>query len=512
MISAPTQRLFQRSIPFVLIIALLVAFGATLEIGRQVYNRLPRLEDEMAYIYQARLFAQGQLYGHTPIEPIAFGVPFVVDLNGHRFSKYSPGGSLTLAVGLLLGDVWVIGPFLGVLALAVTYRLGRDLFDQSTALVALLLGVASPFFLVLTSSLMAHSAAMLAAALFALAFLRLHRTPAPTHPHLLALLAGSALAFEFLVRPYTSVWTAAPFALLAIWLFRQRPPRVWVYYGEIAALLGLTAVGLIFYNYLLTNQLRLSLYDLWWSFDTVGFGPDKGPFGYTVAAGITKARAELLSLSNDLHGVPFLSWLPFALGLLVAPRTKKEAFLFSTFIFVLVGAFFYHTGSRLYGPRYFYESWPFLILLAARGLLKVWGRASRAPLLRIAALVVFGLYFGIGTALYLPFRFNLLNTIQHGDLNWQVRDATQTAQVHHALVFLFADDWPAAAAGTLLTDIQLQGDVLYPRYLSPDSYRAIVAAFPDRAIYFWRDGNLTPATDPPPNWSPAYPTVRYPDP
>lgn len=502
----------QSAIRWLPILALLVAFAATLQIVNTVFNRLPRLEDEMAYIYQARLFAQGQLYAATPVEPVAFGIPFVVDLQGKRFSKYPPGGSLTLAVGQALGDIWIIGPFLGLLALAVTYRLALDLFDQSTAILALLLGLVSPFFLVLTPSLMAHSATMLAAAVFALAFFRLHRAALPRHPHHLALLAGCALGFEFIVRPYTAVWSAVPFGLLALWQIRQRPTRFWLYYLEMAAPVLLSVLGLLLFNSILTNQLRLSLYDLWWSFDTLGFGPDKGPHGYTVAAGISKTLADLQALSSDLHGVPFLSWLPFALGLLVAPHSKKDLLLFSTLLWLIVGAFLYHSGSRLYGPRYFYEAWPFLMILAARGLLKVWAFTRAAPIVRIAFFIIVGVYFGIGVGLYLPFRMRLLSTIQNGDLNWNVQTATQQAQLHHALVFLFADDWPAAAAGTLLTDTAMQGDVLYPRYLGPDSYRAIVAAFPDRTAYFWRDGQLTPATDPPPDWTPAYPTVRYPNP
>lgn len=466
---------------------ILISLAATAGIAARVYDRLPRLEDDLAYLYQARLFASGQLYAATPpVEPLAFGVPFVVDLNGKRFSKYPPGGSLPIALGLLLGDVWMIGPMLGTLALAVTYRLGRDLYDEPTALAAILLGVTSPFFLV------AHASSMLAAGIFVLTFLRLRKRPSRT----LAIVAGAALGFEFLVRPYTAIWSAAPVAFIAagdVWRDRRNTERC-----SILAVIALVISSLLpLYNYILTGQVRLSLYDLWWSFDRIGFGPDIGPYGFTPIAAVRKTISDLLALMHDLHGVPFLSLIPLTLGLLLPPRSRTDALLFATFVSLGVGAFFYHSGTRLYG---------------ARGLIKLVRSFRQRRIARMLAYTAIGIFFGIAIFFYIPFRLNLMRHLYNDVLNWRLAEAVKQGDIHHALVFMFADDWPDAVAGTIHNDPGLEADVLYPRYFGPDSYSAIVAASPSRAVYFWRDGVLTPTTSPPPEWYPAYPTVRYPNP
>ncbi|HLF02576.1 MAG TPA: glycosyltransferase family 39 protein [Anaerolineales bacterium] len=492
---------------------LLLSFAATLVIAYDIYDRIPRLEDELANIYQAQVFASGRLYAHTPpVEPLAFGVPFVVDFDGKRFSKYPPGESILLALGLWLGDPWLIGPFLGVLALAATYRLGRGLFDKRTALLAIVLGVVSPFYLVITPSFMPHAASMLAATLFALCFLRLQETESPFTLHALALVAGLALGFEFLVRPYTAIWTAVPFGLFVISDLRRDAQRYLKLYCLMA--LGFAIVGglLPIYNYNLTGQVRLSLYELWWPFDRLGFGPDVGPFGFTPLAAFDKTGSDLENLTHDLHGVPFLSLIPLALGLFLRPRARTDGFLLLMLISLMVGAFVYHSGSRLYGPRYFYEAWPAMMLLSARGLLKLIGLPRDHRPIRFLIYAGVGVFFSIGIFFYIPFRFNLMRNVHKGALNWDVAHAVQQANLHRALVFQFADDWPEAAAGNLLTDPDLTADVIYARYLGPDSYLSMVAVHPDREIYFWRDGKLTPATNPPPDWFPTYPTVRYPNP
>jgi hypothetical protein len=494
------------------ILILGLSLFSTAEISNNLYQRLPRLEDELAYLYQAQLFAQGRLYAQTPPEAVAWGVPHVVDFEGKRFSKYPPGGSLWLALGLQLGSVWLIGPLTGTLALALTYRLGKMLYGSTIGLIALLMGAISPFYLVLTPALMAHTASMLAALIFILIALTLRSQPASPSTRWLSLAAGLALGCEFLIRPYTAVWSAAPLAGLALYDFRKDFRSAMERYGLLTIAFGILASLLIIYNFILTNQLRLSLYELWWPFDRLGFGPDVGPYGFTPVDSLKKTVSDLLALSYDLQGVPYLSVVPLLLGLLLPRHNRLDLFLFSTLMALLVGALFYHSGSRLYGPRYFYEAWPMMMVLTARGFHKVFSLVHNARLLRMLGWLIAALYFGIALAFYVPFRFDLMKHVYQDTLTSDIVNAVQQAGLHQALVFQFADDWPEAAAGMMRTDPALQSDILYPRYLSPDSYRNIIAAYPDRVVYFWRAGRLSPATNPPPDWQPTYPIVRYPNP
>jgi hypothetical protein len=107
----------------------------------------------------------------------------------------------------------------------------------------------------------------------------------------------------------------------------------------------------------------------------------------------------------------------------------------------------------------------------------------------------------------LPLRFGLLQHLYANQLNWSAVRAAQDAHLRHAIVFMFADNWPGAAAGMLTNALDSDDAVLFARYLGADSFSAVRTAYPDRGLYFWRDGALTPATLPPPDWVPQCPTV-----
>jgi hypothetical protein len=69
----------------------LLAFGLSAVLSNTVFERLPHLEDEVAYLFQARTLAGGQLVVETPQPRLAYWQPFIVDYEGNRFGKYLPG-------------------------------------------------------------------------------------------------------------------------------------------------------------------------------------------------------------------------------------------------------------------------------------------------------------------------------------------------------------------------------------------------------------------------------------
>ncbi|MFN8562585.1 MAG: hypothetical protein U0703_13445 [Anaerolineae bacterium] len=121
-----------RPFPKHALVALALAFFAFLmsaEVSRTVFQRLPHLEDEVAYLYQARMYAGGNLVISSPDPRRAYWQPFLIDQDGLRFGKYTPGWSMQLAVGTLMGQEWVINAFFSALTVALVYRLGREIFD-----------------------------------------------------------------------------------------------------------------------------------------------------------------------------------------------------------------------------------------------------------------------------------------------------------------------------------------------------------------------------------------------
>src|SRR5262245_30054222 len=73
-------------------------------VSRTVFERLPDLEDEVAYLFQAKTYARGELVIPSPQPSRSFWQPFVVDYQatGNRFSKYSPGWPALLTLGVLM--------------------------------------------------------------------------------------------------------------------------------------------------------------------------------------------------------------------------------------------------------------------------------------------------------------------------------------------------------------------------------------------------------------------------
>lgn len=261
------------------------AFAASAVISRATFDRLPHLEDEFAYLYQARLFADGDLAVPTPHPRAAYWQPFLIDVNGQRFGKYPPGWPLILAVGVRAGAPWIVNAWLAALAVALVYRLGRDLYSPRAGAVAALLAAASPMALLLTGTLMGHTAGMGCAALFLYALWKLESPiqtrkrkespqraqvgPSPkSPPHAVergltntpipplhtvggaktktpgwAALAGLALGTLLINRPLTAVGIAVPLIAYeigrALWTWRRSG---WRAGARVSALLGIVAV------------------------------------------------------------------------------------------------------------------------------------------------------------------------------------------------------------------------------------------------------------------------------
>jgi hypothetical protein len=141
------------------LLALLLVYAAMLGanwVSEGTFERLPHLEDEIAYLYQARIFDEGAITIDTPEPRSAYWQPFVIDCNGRhereyniecagtRFGKYTPGWSMILAIGTKMELPWVINLWFAGLTVALVYRFGRELYDARAGVVAALLMTISP--------------------------------------------------------------------------------------------------------------------------------------------------------------------------------------------------------------------------------------------------------------------------------------------------------------------------------------------------------------------------------
>lgn len=332
-----------------------LSFFMTALVSGAVFERLPHLEDELAYLFQAKTYARGDLVIETPQPRRAFWQPFVVDLDGLRFGKYSPGWPMLLAPGVALGQPWVINAFFAALTVALVYRLGREIFNRDVGTIAAALTALSPMALLLNATLMGHTTALFGVTLFMYAYWRIERR---RNRLAWGLVAGLALGSVVANRPLTGIGVALPFVVWSmVRLGRSLVSKRADFWPRLQplVLLGLVSAALALsvplYSYAATGDPTKNLYTLVWWYDTVGFGDccgraaDRGEGGHDLERGVRHMRYDLSLTAADLFGWQIgtfddeardhvinqsdyypnfgLSWVLLPFGLLVAFRRSS---------------------------------------------------------------------------------------------------------------------------------------------------------------------------------------------
>jgi Dolichyl-phosphate-mannose-protein mannosyltransferase len=476
------------------------ALSFTCYIALAQFHAQPHILDASSYYFQAKIFASGQLSAPVPARLGAFQGPFMVAHDGRWFSQYAPLTSALLAAGIVAGVPWLAEPLLGALALWGVYRIGKRLFGARTALLALGLGVLSPFYIYLAASFLSHTVALFFVVYFVLFLLRFVERLSARELALAAVCASCLL----LTRELTAIlvgFGATAFIFGLSWRRLQPAWRRLLPMLVPAASILVTGVLLyLLYNKLQTGDASLSPRTLFSPTDRYGFGEGVGFYGrHTPAAGLVVLDQLLTSLLINLYGWPFYLTLALVPLAFLHPLRVIRWDLFCLFMAVLlVGAqagYFYH-GIYL-GPRYLFEALPFLLLLTARGLTGLahalsglWARLlpwmSHAGLSRLAqgavAIVLTGLVL-CNLLYYMPRQLSL-----HADFTGlpasEPVNVDQIYGYHPSNALIVTSDWfiynyilwP-------LNDPDLRGTTLYAYAPSPDALAALVAAYPDRTLY-----------------------------
>jgi 4-amino-4-deoxy-L-arabinose transferase-like glycosyltransferase len=473
----------------------LLAFASAAAVSIFAFERLAHLEDEVAYLYQARTIALGRLTVPSPEQPGAFWTPFVLDHQGQRFGKYPPGWPALLSLGILARVPWAINPVLAALCAYLLYRLGKTLYDERTGLLAAALSLASPLFLVLSGSYLSHMASLAWLLLFSLWFVWITQG----RSQWFALGAGLALGMAFLTRPLTAAAYAAPFMAYSLVQVLRRQQPTWTSYLLVALAGGTAAALLPLYQWWVTGDPWLNPYVLWWPYDRIGFGPGIGamPGGHSPFYAWINLRQDIPRAATDLLGWPATSWVPLLLGLGLKPRRSRDWALLAPAICLIVAYLFYWIGSpaRLWGPRYYFEGFAGLWLLSAVGLLKVWdwARERKEVWLKPALLGAIVLITCAQLAVNIPDRMSEARGF-YGITRSQL-DPIIEAELEDALVIVYADRW--LEYGAMLAEMSplLDDNVIYARGSSHEGDDAVMAEFPGRSVYYLSQGQLS--TTPP---------------
>ncbi len=496
-------------IAFLLSLAAVIAAGL---ITQQVFEGVPHVEDEMAYVWQARAYAGGQLTVPTPPDPHSLWVPFVVDKDGRRFAKYPPGWPMVLALGILLNARAWVNPLLAGAAVWLTFRLGQKISGNTAGLLAAGLTLTSPLFLINSASLDSEPFALALSLAFALAWLEtfdLGRSDpsgsTPSIPRWLTVaVAGLSLGLLALTRPLTAVAVALPFIVHGLVLVGRAGwgTRLWVA-GIGALALGVGALLLV-WQYRVTGNPLTDPYTLWWSFDRIGFGAGIGrsPGGHTLLLGLGNAGIMLAETARYLFGWGIFSWLFLPFGLW-AVRHKRAAWLAGgIFLSLVVCYIFYWAWVGHYGPRYYYEGLPGLALISAEGILWLarqirphfWMQAGSALVAALTLALV-----GYNLAVSLPGRLNGIYGLYSIHSSQLKPFQTPKAQaLTPALVFVHVQgNWTEYGGLLELENPRLTSPFIFAWSMDAATDAAVARDYPGRQViqYF---PNLPEALDPSP--------------
>ncbi len=470
-----------------------------------VFDRVPHIHDEAAYLFQARIFLAGGPTAPLPPVPEAFDFPHVVNV-GRWYTIYPPGFPLLLALGLLAGAPWLVNPILAGLAVLLLFGLGAEIYDRRTGLLASVLGALSIWLLLMSSTMMSHTASMVFNAVFLLFFFKSLR--APTFAHGLA--AGAGLGLAFLIRPYNAAVLALPFLLVLGLRSLARLKLRWRNLAGLALAGGLCLGAFLAYNAATTGEpLKPGYIARYGPAYSVIFGRAATlDYDFTPLVSAMQIGENMAELNRTLFGWPLTSFwlLPFAFwaGLRRREERGRDLLLLSGFASMTVGFFFFWGAFIVLGARMFFDALPLLVLLSAKGLARApellaarfprlgpagWGKAA-AGLLAVFSLYAFAVRFPawVGPK-WSEWYYERCDHNLCGSSAW-IGNALKPLPLGKSVVVMkmlyapltgFPTGW--WGSGFIYDAPRLDGGVLFANDRGDDVTRRLMRAFPDRAFY-----------------------------
>jgi len=333
---------------------------------------------------------------------------------------------------------------------------------------------------------MNHVSALLYTTIFLLFFAKTVRERKWHAP----LIAGFGLGMLISVRPYTAMAIAAPFCIYSL-LLLIRDFRAYLLRLVALALITLCFVGILLgYNYLTNGSPTLFGYVVQFGKGhNPGFGhsPD-GRTPHTLQRGFIHSLNDLNFLNIRLFEWPIPSLLFISILFLAGTRDKWDYLLMGT-LFALSFAYFcywYGVGNNL-SPRFLYESISALILLTARGMLrlpdfvqKILKVKSTERLVKVMTAFCLLLCLIIILYYYIPSLVRYYENDFYKHIKKDTLRAVKEKKITNAIVFvsphLYRGVFPANSSPLL------DGEVIYAQDLG-ERNRLLMEYYPDREYY-----------------------------
>ena len=471
-----------------------------------VLDHIPHINDEIGYVFQAKIFKSGHLYADSPCSRESFDFPHIIN-NGKWYSQYPPGFSLLLVPFLFLGIPWLINPFFGFLSILQFYFLGTEIYDQKTGILTAVLGSLSVWLLLMSSTLLSHTACLFFLLSFLLFLFRSLRTSSIKY----GLLTGIGWGAALLIRPFTTALFSFPF--LIYFLIRSVSSERRRLKNMAAALIPavLSITILMSYNQATNGHPFRMGYTVRYG-ESHGIGFNKTGFTnipHTPMLGVTNTLENLEEINQHLFGWPlssFFALIPLLMIRKIRPEYRKKDLLLGVGILsFFIGNFFYWAALILLGARLFFETLPLWVLLSARGIMEIphllenWKINIPSASLRKSGLAVLTLFTAYALIVHFP------GWIRPKDQDWYYYRIDKnfqgtTSKIHaglkaiplkNALVimnFLYhpVEYFPGYwwRSGFIYNDPGLTNDIIYVSS-RPENNQELYSCFPERSYYLY---------------------------
>lgn len=470
-------------------------------VARDVLEALPHFPDSVVYMLQAKWLLGGRLYQElSPIQD-HLTVPFTYVVGTRWLAHYPFGWPAMLAVGAAAGLPWLVAPVLGGLYTVLLYLVGRELYSRPLGLLTAVLALVSPISCVLFASQLSHAASATLILLFLWLLLAARRRQAawPT------VIAGLALGLAFGIRPAAAVAVAVP-CLVFLLLDLRHPadaPRTSLMIAGTGIGLVIGVVPTLIANHVITGSALSFPYAL-----AKGsmYSMANWPFGLrNMDALIASSQPTLFGWGWGYAASWFLTALPLALvitPILLRRLNRYDLLLLACFATLLL----LHLGTRAhglhgFGPRYYFDAFFALYLLAARGFQEL-ARIGVGPDVTVARLRYGSPAFLMAAALFLTLNGSALLVLPqrlelyrgYNRVDRSLVRAIQELRTDRATIVFGEPDWRNWAMASPLMAGDGAGDFVFGQDLEDNS--ALFRFAPDRPAYLWLGGELKPLARP----------------
>ena len=491
---------FTRHRGFHPVIPAFVAFAASAALAWFGFDRLPHVEDELVYLFQAQTLAHGSFSAPAPPQALWPGLEFyLLEIrDGRWFATTPPGWPAVLSLGVRAGAPWLVNPVLAGLAVLFAHGVARRLASRNQADIVALLMATSPWFLGASASLMAHTLTI--TLMLAAWWLLLLKVKTRQRQAAVWLLAGLAMGWVFATRQLDGVLVGT---LTGLWLVsRWREPggglRVVIYsLGAILAGSFYFVHNVAMTGQLLTSPLARYISQSWGSGgNAYGFGAGIGPPGgwgdldmapgHSPFEGLLNTMNNLSALQLELFGWGIGS-LALVWGLLLWGRPNRADRAMLALVLTVVGAMFLYwfAGSFYIGPRYWFAAFFALLFLSASGYRAVAGRLMRLGVHGYSSGITLFMLAVFGLSVFTPWR-GVAKYHGFGNVTADLRQAAERGDFGNGVVFF--DLQADVASALMLNDPWLSpGAPVFLRDMGPEANARAAAALAGRKVYSYTD-------------------------